>query len=200
MPKVSDRHRAARRDQIVDAALRSFAAKGFQRTSMADIIAEAGLSAGAIYSHFEGKQQLALAVAQRVLGNRMDELGQRLRDTGELPGPSTVLRIMMSGLTRDLSNPGVLVQLWGEAVTENELTLMIGPVFNDLQRVMEPYLEQWAREHRGGDVDAAAWAKRMVPVFLGLAQGYIVQSALLPGFDAERYFSGVEALFEQATP
>ena len=49
MPKVSEQHREARRDQIVDAALRCFSRKGFQRTSMADIIAESGLSAGAIY-------------------------------------------------------------------------------------------------------------------------------------------------------
>ena len=199
MPKVSEQHREARRDQIVDAALRSFAAKGFQRSSMADIISEAGLSAGAIYGHFDSKQELALAVAQRVLGNRMDELGDRLHETGELPPPSAMLRMMMAGLTRDVSDPGVLVQLWGEAVTEPELTRMIGPVFDEVQGVMGPYLERWARERRDM-VDAEAWSQRMVPVFLGLGQGFIVQSALLPGFDAERYFSGVASLFEETTP
>ena len=148
MPKVSEEHRTARRDQIVDAALRSFATKGFHRSSMADIIAESGLSAGAIYGHFEGKQQLALAVARRILGNRMSEFVDRVAATGELPAPSAMLRMMMTGLTRDVRDPGVLVQLWGEAVTDPELTRMIGPVFAEVQGVMGPYLERWARERR----------------------------------------------------
>jgi AcrR family transcriptional regulator len=195
MPKVTEQHREARRDQIVDAALRCFSAKGFQRTSMADVIAESGLSAGAIYGYFDGKQQLALAVAKRILGNRMDEFVDRLDAADELPPPSTMLRLMMTGLTRDVRDPGVLVQLWGEAVTDPELSRMIGPVFDEVQGVMGPYLERWAREH--GRADAAAWSRSMVPVFLGLGQGYIIQTALLPQFDGERYFAGVSVLFTE---
>jgi AcrR family transcriptional regulator len=199
MPKVSEQHREARRDQIVDAALRSFAAKGFQGASMADIIAESGLSAGAIYGHFEGKQQLALAVAQRILGNRMLEFGDRLLQTGELPPPSAMLRLMMAGLTHDVRDPGVLVQLWGEAVTEPELSRMIGPVFAEVQGVMGPYLERWARERRRMTPDAAAaWAREILPVFLGLGQGYIIQASLLRDFDGDRYLTGVAALLDGA--
>jgi AcrR family transcriptional regulator len=197
MPKVSEQHREARRDQIVDAALACFSAKGFQRTSMADIITESGLSAGAIYGHFAGKQQLALAVAQRILGNRMTEFGGRLHDPSELPPPSAMLRLMMTGLTHDLTDIGVLVQLWGEAVTDPEMSRMIGPIFSEVQGVMGPYLARWAVEHRGVAPDAAeAWALRIIPVFLGLGQGYIIQSALLPQFDAEGYFAGVADLLD----
>ena len=73
MPKVTAAYREARRDEIIDAALRAFAAKGFQGTSMADVIAEAGLSAGAIYGHFAGKKELFAAVAGRVLDSRSNE-------------------------------------------------------------------------------------------------------------------------------
>ena len=52
MPKVTDEYRIAKREEIADAALRAFRRKGFQGASMADIIAESGLSAGAIYGHF----------------------------------------------------------------------------------------------------------------------------------------------------
>ena len=54
MPKVSDAHRAARRRQILDAARRRFVRNGFHATSMQDIFAEAGLSAGAVYRYFPG--------------------------------------------------------------------------------------------------------------------------------------------------
>ena len=49
MPKVSQEHRDARRAQILRAAAACFERKGYQRTTMADIIRESGLSAGAIY-------------------------------------------------------------------------------------------------------------------------------------------------------
>ena len=197
MPKVTEQHRERRRDQIVDAALRSFSAKGFQGASMADIIAESGLSAGAIYGHFESKQQLALAVARRILSNRMAEFGGRVAQSGELPPPSAMLRLMMTGLTRDIPDTGLLVQLWGEAVTDPEISGMIGPIFAEVRGVMGPYLERWAVERRGLAPDAAAaWAGDLVAVFLGLGQGYIIQSALVPGFDADGYFRAVSGLLD----
>jgi AcrR family transcriptional regulator len=197
MPKVTEQHREARRDQIVDAALRCFSLTGFQRASMADIIAESGLSAGAIYGHFASKQQITLAVAQRILGNRMSEFGQRLHETGELPPPSAMLRLMMTGLAGEVGDVGILVQLWGEAVTVPDMSEMLGPIFLEVRGVMAPYLARWAAERRGMAQDAAAaWADDLILVFLGLGQGYIIQSALLPGFDADAYFRGVAALLD----
>ena len=197
MPKVTEQHREARRDQIIDAALRCCAARGFHRTSMADIITESGLSAGAIYAHFGSKQQLSLAVARRILGNRMQEFGQRVHETGEVPPPSAMLRLMMTGLSSDVHDVAVLVQLWGEGVTDPELAGMIGPIFTEVRGVMGPYLERWGVERRGLTPEvAAAWADDIVPVFLGLGQGYIIQSALLPEFDPDGYFRGVASLLD----
>ncbi|CAN5565387.1 TetR/AcrR family transcriptional regulator [soil metagenome] len=201
MPKVSEQHREARRDQIVDAALRSFSARGFQRTSMADIIAESRLSAGAIYGHFESKQHIMLAVAERILGNRMAEFGQRVHDTAQLPAPSSMLRLMMDGLVGEVHDVGVLVQLWGEAVTTPDVSELLGPVFDRVRGVMGPYLAQWASEQLGMTPDAAAaWASDLTPVFLGLGQGYIIQSALLRGFDPDAYFRGVASLLDGPAP
>ncbi|HEY9407971.1 MAG TPA: helix-turn-helix domain-containing protein, partial [Jiangellaceae bacterium] len=52
MPRVSEAHLAARRDQILQAAWTCFARDGFHATSMQDVFAEAGLSAGAVYRYF----------------------------------------------------------------------------------------------------------------------------------------------------
>jgi AcrR family transcriptional regulator len=194
MPKVSDAHRESRRDQITDAALRSFAANGFQRTSMADIIAEAGLSAGAIYGHFDSKQQIALAVAQRVLGNRIGELKERMRG-GELPNPDQVIAIMTEGMKRDLPDPTLLVQLWGESVHDEEIRSLVSRVFGEIRGNLTPYLAAWAQQNRGlAPAEAAAWGETVLPVMLSFAQGYIVQSALLPDFDRERYLAAIRAV------
>ncbi len=43
--------------------------------------------------------------------------------------------------------------------------------------------------------EARDWEVEFLPVLLGLGQGLIVQRALLPGFDLERYLTAVERLF-----
>jgi AcrR family transcriptional regulator len=196
MPKVSEQHREARREQILDAAIACVARKGFHRTSMADIIAESGLSAGAIYLHFAGKEDIALAVGKRILSNRISEVDALLA-TGALPRPSEMLRLMMTGLTREVHDVRMLVQLWGEAVTSDNVSQMIGPIFVDVQGIMQPYLERWGRERLGQSAKAAAASSHdMVPVLFGLGQGYILQAALIPGFDGDRYFAGVAQLLD----
>src|SRR5919106_1387481 len=88
MPKVTDAHRAARRDEILDAAQRVFARKGYRGSSITAIIDESGLSAGAIYSYFESKHELFHAVVERTLAMRTLQIatdaGEQPRSPGEL--------------------------------------------------------------------------------------------------------------------
>ena len=63
MPKVTEAHRESRREQILIAAWKCFSRKGFHSTSMADVIKEAGLSAGAVYLYFRSKDEIIVAVA-----------------------------------------------------------------------------------------------------------------------------------------
>jgi TetR/AcrR family transcriptional regulator, transcriptional repressor of aconitase len=65
MPKVAQAHLDARRQQILDAARTRFARDGFARTSIADIVAESGLSNGAIYRYFTGKDEIVVAVCEQ---------------------------------------------------------------------------------------------------------------------------------------
>jgi AcrR family transcriptional regulator len=80
MPKVSEQHAAARRRQIVEAASRCFARRGFHRTTMKDIFRESGLSPGAVYTYFFGKDDLIAAVAEDAArGDADPDLLLRLR-------------------------------------------------------------------------------------------------------------------------
>lgn len=58
MPRASDAHRAARRERIAEAALRVLARNGSE-TSIAQIVAECGLSGAATDGTFENKAELA---------------------------------------------------------------------------------------------------------------------------------------------
>jgi AcrR family transcriptional regulator len=190
MPKVSEAHRESRRDQIAAAALACFAEKGFQRTSMADIIAASGLSAGAIYLHFPGKQQIALEVARRVLSRRLGEFGE-LADP--LPvDPIEALERLLGGMIEEMPDSRVLLQLWGEAASDPELAGLVDEVFARLRSAWAGYLTVWAESR--GIPGPDAWARRTVPVILGLAQGFIMQRALIADFDADDYFRTIRTI------
>lgn len=53
-----------RREQIVDAAMRVFAQKGFTRATNKDIAREAGITAGLIYHYFDNKEALLRAIIE----------------------------------------------------------------------------------------------------------------------------------------
>jgi AcrR family transcriptional regulator len=194
VPKVTQEYRDKRRIEIQDAALRVFRKRGFAGTSIADIIAESGLSAGAIYGNFANKQEIVLSVAERVLGGRVVEL-RDVASRETLPTPGQVLRLTLSGLTRDLDNTGAIVQIWGAAAVDDSLGELVLTIVDRLRESWLGYLSAWARSAEGlAEAEAWAWAESMLPVMIGLAQGFIVQGAIFPGFDAENYLTRAEEL------
>jgi TetR/AcrR family transcriptional regulator, transcriptional repressor of aconitase len=195
MPRVSQQYRDARREQITSAALRCFAERGFQQTSMADIIAESGLSAGAIYGHFESKQAIVLEVARLVVGDRIEELHE-MGDAGVMPSPGDALATIVRAATSDFHGGRVLVQLWSEAATSPEVRgLVVDAIVVRLKSSLTEYLRAWSTVSRGLDPEAATeFANTYVPLILGLGQGYILQSAIVPDFDGDCYLAAAAEL------
>ena len=186
MPRVTEAYRTARRDEIISAALRCFAEKGYQRTSMSDIIEESGLSAGAIYGHFAGKQELFAAVAGRVLEARRSELEARRGSTGEPLSPGQVVATLLDGMRREPFGH-VIVQLWAEAAVDPGIRELVQEVFRRLRSAVEAGLAEWAAVPGHVDDDPEEWAARMAPVVMGLGPGFMVQRAIIDGFDEEAY-------------
>lgn len=46
------------KDQIIQVALSLFSNKGYNETTMADLVAATGLSKGAVYHHFKSKEEI----------------------------------------------------------------------------------------------------------------------------------------------
>jgi AcrR family transcriptional regulator len=192
MPKVTDEYRDAKRREIADAALRAFQRRGFQATSMADIIAESGMSAGAIYGHYKSKTEIMIAAGSKIVGARIQDLNEWAERT-PMPLPAELVRRISGAMTAELGDTGLMVQLWGEAVTEPELRELAANVVHQLKTGIAGYLSAWHQRTNGLTPDAAeALALEQVPLFVGASQGYIVQNALLDDFDSEAYFRTME--------
>ncbi len=64
-PPASERGSQSTRERILDSATRLFAEHGFESASMPAIAKASGITAGAIYKHFESKGDLLLEVVKR---------------------------------------------------------------------------------------------------------------------------------------
>jgi AcrR family transcriptional regulator len=195
VPKVTEAYRTARRDEIVEAALRCFAVKGHQRTSMADIIDESGLSAGAIYGHFKGKKELFAAVAGRVLDARRSELQARSGSADQPLSPGQVMATLLDGMRRE-PFAGVILQLWAEAAVDPDILDLVQAIFARLRETVRASLAAWAAAEPGRvDGDPELWAARLTPVVMGAGPGFMVQRAIIADFDEEAYLAALpEAL------
>jgi AcrR family transcriptional regulator len=197
MPKVSDEHREQRRQQILDAAMRSFASKGFDDTVMSDIFAEAGLSAGAVYGHFEGKREILTAVAEAVLdGGRLPTAPAREAD-GRPTHPIDFADRFATRLIDHVGGAALPLQVWGRAAADPALHAVFDAVF---PRIVDAFSEQiavWLHETRGLSVTRARERGRpLASVLAGLLQGAIVQLVFIPDFDRAAYLAESRPIFD----
>ncbi|MHB1173016.1 MAG: TetR/AcrR family transcriptional regulator [Lacisediminihabitans sp.] len=185
---MTEEYRTARRTEIADAALRAFRRKGFHAASMLDIIDEAGLSAGAIYGHFPSKSEIILEVASRVIGGRLVDV-ERMADTTPMPPPAALIELLMRGMIQELGSPEILVQLWGEAVTDAQLRALSTDVLKRLHEAFSAYISLWhQRQHGRSAREADALAEDQTPLFVSANQGFILQLTLFDDFDPTLYF------------
>ena len=94
MPRLTDATKAARRAQIIEAAINCFLEKGYTNTSMSDIIKASGLSSGSIYSHFSGKEDILISAINERL-NSVKELYDTFPGGA---GPQDILEIIYTNL------------------------------------------------------------------------------------------------------
>lgn len=66
MPLIVDKHQ--KRKEILAASMRVFARKGFHRTRMEEVAAQAGIGKGTIYEYFRSKTELFLSLHEHMLG------------------------------------------------------------------------------------------------------------------------------------
>ena len=110
VPAAPQQARSRRtRDALLSAALDLFAARGFERTSIADIANGANAAAGTFYQHFRSKRQLLLVLMDGLL-REIEALNLSL-DSGE---PRAVLETALrQGLSADRAYAGAY-RAWRE--------------------------------------------------------------------------------------
>lgn len=182
----------------MQAARRCFVRQGFHQTSMSDIFAEAGLSAGAVYGYFKSKNELIAAIAAQAIDEVAGTIGPF---AAEVPPPS-LDRVIEQGLraTEEFAfgEDGfarLAPQVWAEAAHDAALREVLRDKYETIHGLLTQLViaEQKAGRLRpDGDSEAAA------RVLVSAIMGYILQRLLMGTVDPESYASGLAALL--ATP
>jgi AcrR family transcriptional regulator len=121
VPRVSAAHEQEVRDRILAAAARVFAEKGYHSSTIADVVREGGLSVGAIYTHFSGKDELIRLTCDQIAARGLDELAARLAPaTTTAERLAIAIRLYVETIDEYAGAPGqvTLVQAWAEADRE----------------------------------------------------------------------------------
>lgn len=89
---------------ILDVAFRLFMEKGYEHTSIQDIIDNlGGLSKGAIYHHFKSKEDLLIAVADRMT-EESNKMLASIRDRTDISGKEKLRMIFKESINRPVQN------------------------------------------------------------------------------------------------
>ena len=178
MPKVSQQHRDARRDQILSAARRCFLRDGFHMTSMQDLFAESGLSAGAVYRYFASKDEVIMAIAEE---NMREVLAMIHEVAAQDPGHSAgevVAAVLALVQAKDAADGvgGMAVLVWAEALRNPSLA---GKLRDLLTRMHDELARLITADQRAGRAPDEVAAGVMARTLVSTMAGYILQLTML---------------------
>ncbi len=172
--------REQRRSEILDAALTCFLRSGYTGTSMDDIVRESGLSKGTLYWHFTNKQELFLALFDRIIGQMVAMVD--IRTDGTESYGDVLQRVIMafsfllapeaaSELTAPLK---FLVELWQEEAFMAHYRAVMTPIAAEISGLIKAGIA--AGEFRPVDAEALAWG------LLALGDGLLIYAVTnMPG-------------------
>lgn len=192
MPRVSPEHLDERRRQILAAARRCFVRNGFHGTSMQDVFAESGLSAGAVYRYFAGKEEIIGAIAANALGELGAAVQALLADDAGLPLEEAVGRILATLERLDDEHVApVAVQTWGESLRSPALAALVEEtvvgVTEVIRRLVAAYRER-------GQLPDGVSDEQLAKLLVAVMQGFAVRHAVLGDVDAGEFEAALGAL------
>ena len=193
MPRVTAAHEQEVRERIVAASLRVFGERGFHGATMQDVVRESGLSVGAIYTYFRGKDQLFMAACDLASGRGLGELAARVaggRTTAEKLAIAVGFFFDAAEGDEAANLPGnaeFLVQAWAQSDVEpaaremllrrREQLVMAGSMLLE-EGIVRGELPRW--------IDTTALARAYVGLLDGMLLARVEQGTTWRRSDAER--------------
>ena len=203
MPRITPERREAKRAQIVTAARRCFSRDGFHQTTMPDIAAEAGVSAGAPYRYFASKEELILAIAGDAFRLVFDPI-DKLAATTDAVSVADLLAAALEALSADtvLDTGGhpvpveellrCAVQTWSELLRNDAVRARALEGFEGVRRSIADALR---RGQTAGTVLPTVEPERGARLVMGLLHGFLLQRVAFGMTDTAAFNDDIRMLF-----
>src|SRR5215470_5303047 len=152
MPRITEERREARREQILDAARACILEHGLEAVSMEMIIARSGLSTGAVYRYFKGKDEIieaAFTAATREIGAAVapilasPEPGLPAQLAGKLLAAWVSYSRSGVGAAAGIDRMPAALHGWSYAQTDPQLKAALQAGFRDFRELCVPIIKRW---------------------------------------------------------
>ena len=181
------------RRQILDAAIRVFARRGYIGASIGEIAAEAGFSKGAVYWNFASKEELFFAL--------LDELDERLRAliyfSARAPADKDIATELSRGVSTVLEGARDVVLLFHEysalAVRDPKLSARYA---ERNARLRAELASSMASYYAAKGVPLAVPAEHIATVVIALVDGLSIQQLTEPAAVPEDLFGQTLSLID----
>ena len=168
MDELTKRPPAAR-EAIIQAAMELIRVKGVVGTSISDVIAQSGTSAGAIYHQFGSKERLVLEVGRTAL---VAPMAMMLQASVTL-SPIDLLSAALVQVAGDERTPELLLQIWAGAKSDPDLYQLLQSEVAQVRLQILDSIERWCVQYA-----PEADPNSLLEIIIGLVTGYAVQRAL----------------------
>jgi TetR/AcrR family transcriptional regulator, repressor for uid operon len=178
MRKVDPEKHEARRRQVLEAAIACFGAKGFHRTSTAEICAAAGMSPGNLFHYFPTKQAIIAAIVDAERHDTASYFSEVLK-AEDLFGALLGFLDLVLGLAADSAYARLALDISAEAMRDAEIAARVARNDAEVQSALGALIaEAAARGQVDRTLDPAAAAQ-----WIGaLVDGIFARVAVDPGF------------------
>ena len=200
MPRITEERREARREQILDAARACVLEHGLEAVSMEMIIARSGLSTGAVYRYFKGKDELlgaAVTAATREIGAAVAPV---LADSKPVLPSELVEKLLAAWVSYSQSGVGaaagldrmpVAVHGWSYALADSHLKAALQAGLRGFREACIPFIKQW---QANGVVDAGVEPGAVAQLLLSIFLGFVAQRSLTGEAEVQAHADALAAL------
>jgi AcrR family transcriptional regulator len=142
-----EQSRAATRERLLNAARSVFARSGFHGASVEEIASEAAFSTGALYSNFDGKEDLFLAVMEREVDRHARAIAAAVRERPTVSARAARgAREWMSTIEREPELVLLFVEFWAYGVRDPDVRPQVAARFASVRAMLTKLIADSVRE------------------------------------------------------
>ncbi len=197
MPRITEERREVRREQILEAARACLQEHGLEAVSMEMIIARSGLSTGAVYGYFRGKDQIINAVIVEGTAQMAEDLAPILTNPDPPPLPEFVGQVLNTVVNFGRHKKGgidrLLVSLhgWSHSQSEPALQAATRASYAGLRVLFAETVRRWQIT---GKFDAEADPEGVAELLTSITLGFVAQRAMAGSADVAAHVAALKSI------